>query len=64
VDQHRDPPLVGELDEVLDRRLAHREALCPRVELYAACARIEATASLSQCVVVRIDPAERHEPTA
>ena len=58
VDQDRHAALLREPGQVLDRRLAHRELLGPRVELDPVGAEVEAALRLGERPVVRVDPAE------
>jgi hypothetical protein len=58
VDQDREPALVGEGDQVADRRLAHRELLGAGVELDPAGACVEAAPRLGEGAAAGIDPAE------
>jgi hypothetical protein len=61
VDQDRHPALVGEGDELLDRRLVHRELLGTGMQLDPTGAGVEAALSFGEGAVVGIDPAEGDE---
>ena len=61
VDQHRDPALVGDREDTPHRCLVEREGVGARVELDAASTGVEAPFSLAHGIVMRVEPAERHE---
>ena len=62
VDQHGHAALVGERDQLGDRRLVHAELLGARVQLDPARAGVERAPRLGQRAVVRAHAAERDEP--
>ena len=61
VDEDRQAPLVGEGEELLDRRLLEGEPLRTRMQLDAAGAEVEAALGLGDGVGSRIDAAEGDE---
>ena len=65
VEEHRQPPLGGEGDEVLDDRMRQPEVVRARVQLDPVRACVDAPPRLGERLVgVGVDPAERHQPPA